>query len=261
VKLTLICVVGLLLSLRIFADEIGIFYALEQDWDRIKTQAQSVNGMTKVGSRSIETVRLGAHQVYGVKMGAGVVESAVSAQALLSRFRCDLAISLGPIGSLVEDLKVGQWCQVTNVVAYQKGTQTRSAFQRGERTQFALPFPNWVKEMVLENSLKKITVASGEAFIASERFRNELRDSTQAQAVDMNLFGLLSVLESYQLPHIALRVVSDLADDAASEDFKQFIAQYKGEGGNRVAQLITNLPPNPNSPDTYPALKKLLETK
>ncbi|MBX7157882.1 MAG: 5'-methylthioadenosine/S-adenosylhomocysteine nucleosidase [Verrucomicrobiae bacterium] len=260
-KLALILSVGLFLSWRIWADEIAVFYALERDWDQIKAQAQSVNGATKVGNRSIETVRLGAHQVYGVKMGAGVVESAISAQALLSRFRCDLAISLGPIGALLDDLKVGQWCLVTNVVAYQKGTQTGSAFQRGERAEFVLPFPSWVKEMVLENELKKITVASGEAFIASERFRNELRDSTQAQAVDMNLFGLLSVLESYAVPHVALRVVSDKADDAASEDFKKFVERYKGEGGDRVVQLITNLPPNPNSPDSYPSLKKLLNAK
>ena len=113
---------------QILADEIGVFYALEQDWEQLKAQAQAVEDSVRVGSRSIETLKLGAHQVYGIKMGAGVVESAISAQALLSRFRCDLAISLGPIGALTDDLKVGQWCLVTNVVAYQKGTQTRSAF-------------------------------------------------------------------------------------------------------------------------------------
>ena len=100
-------------------------------------------------------------------------------------------------------------------------------------------------------------------FIASEQFRKELQEKTQAQAVDMNLFGLLSALESYSsaygLPHIALRVVSDDADDSAAQDFKKFVTNYKGMGGAIVAQLITNLPSNPNSPDTYPALKKLLK--
>ena len=114
-------VLGLILfCAKTRADEIAVFYALERDWDQLKAQAQSVEKSTKVGNRSIEAVRSGAHQVYGIKLGAGVVESAISAQALLSRFRCDLAISLGPIGSLSDDLKVGQWCQVTNVVAYQK---------------------------------------------------------------------------------------------------------------------------------------------
>lgn len=253
---------GFIMLVESRADEIGMFYALERDWERLKAQSQSV-GVTKVGNRSIETVKLGAHQVYGVKMGAGVVESAISGQALLSRFRCDLAISLGPIGALSDELKVGQWCLVTNVVAYQKGTQTRSTFQSGEKTQFTLGFPEWVKETVLEDALtlKKISVASGETFIASESFREELQAKTQAQAVDMNLFGLLSVLESYQVPHIALRIVSDAANDSASQDFKTFLTKYAGEGGELVAQLITNLPPNPKSPDSYPALQKLLKTK
>ena len=257
--------IGLFLASS-WGDEIGVFYALEQDWGKLKSQAQYI-GITKVGNRSIETIRLGSHQIYGIKMGAGVVESAISAQALLGRFRCDLAISLGPIGALSDELKIGQWCLITNVVAYQKGTQTRAAFQASEKSYYSLPFPARLKEAGVENSLKlkKISVASGEMFIASESFQKELQEKTQAQAVDMNLFGLLSAFTSYAsaqgLPHIALRVVSDEANDSATQDFKTFVASYKGEGGATVAQLITNLPSNPNSPDTYPTLRKMLKSQ
>ena len=54
------------------------------------------------------------------------------------------------------------------------------------------------------------------------------------------------------------RVASDCADDNASEDFKKFVADYDGAGGKAVAEIIKNLPPNPNSPEAYPNLRKIL---
>ena len=63
----------------------------------------------KIGERAIQVVSLGKHKVYAIKMGSGAVETAVSAQALLARFRCDRAYSLGPVGALSDELTIGKW--------------------------------------------------------------------------------------------------------------------------------------------------------
>lgn len=74
----------------------------------------------------------------------------------------------------------------------------------------------------------------------------------------MNLFGLVTVCADHRLPLVGWRIVSDHANDIASEDFKKFVANYGGAGGKAVAEIIKNLPTNPNSLDAYPNLRKIL---
>ena len=75
----------------------------------------------------------------------------------------------------------------------------------------------------------------------------------------MNLFGLLTVCAGHHLSLINWRIVSDKADDKAGEDFRKFTETYDGAGGKALAELIRNLPPNPNSAESYPELNKLLK--
>ena len=103
-----------------------------------------------------------------------------------------------------------------------------------------------------------IKVASGEVFVASDQYRAQLHQMTGAETVDMNLSGLLAVCADHQVPIYAWRIASDRADDHASEDFRKFVATYDGAGGRAIAEIISNLPANPNAADSYPNLKKFL---
>jgi nucleoside phosphorylase len=94
--------------------------------------------------------------------------------------------------------------------------------------------------------------------VASDSYRTQLHETTGTDAVDMNLFGLLTVCADHQVPVHCWRIVSDRADDNASEDFKKFVATYDGAGGKAVAEIIASLPANPNSPESYPHLEKIL---
>lgn len=248
-----------LLPLRGAAETIAFFYALDQDFQTLKTNAVPMGNPMKVGSRSIATLQLQTHRVYAVKMGSGAVETAASAQALLARVRCDIAFSTGPVGALSDALPIGSWHGVTNFTAYQKGAWTVNGFQptaaspmTSETNAQALKLP----ALFITNA--PITVASGEMFVASSSQRQQLRDSTGADAVDMNLFGLTTVCADHRVPLFCWRVVSDKADDNASEAFKKFAASYDGAGGQAVAAIITNLPVNSNSPAAYPNLLKAL---
>ena len=75
----------------------------------------------------------------------------------------------------------------------------------------------------------------------------------------MNLFGLLTVLQSHKIEGIHLRIPSDKADSKASEDFRNFTEKYQGEGGKLVAQIIRALPEDRTSPDAHKALRNLFK--
>ena len=104
----------------------------------------------------------------------------------------------------------------------------------------------------------QLSVASGETFISTAAERDRLRTTTQADAVDMNSFGLASVCADHGVPLFSWKVISDRADENAAESFRAFVAAYAGEGGRWVAEAILALPANPNDPSSYPAIDRLL---
>ena len=88
--------------------------------------------------------------------------------------------------------------------------------------------------------------------------RDRLQALTQADAVDMNSYGLALVCADHGVPLFSWKIISDRADEEAAETFKAFTANYSGEGGKALAEVLQSLPPNPNDPSSYPAIEKFL---
>lgn len=258
-KLLLILFLGIVGLVR--ADDIALLYALDADLAEFKEVAQERGQPTLIGSRSIRRFQLANHTIYAVKMGSGAVETAASAQALLTRFPCDRVFSIGPAGALSDELIVGSWYRARCVVACQRGTEDAAGFILSKVATYALPW-NTLTANTTSNQLMDapfVTLASGEEFVASESRRARIRSLAKADAIDMNTFGLSLVCNDHNIPLYVWRVVSDLANEQASEDFRAYVTNYKGEGGRAIASLISSIPPNPNTVDSYPALRQFLE--
>lgn len=103
-----------------------------------------------------------------------------------------------------------------------------------------------------------ISVASGELFISTTSERERVRAISQADAVDMNSFGLALVCADHGVPLFSWKIISDGADENAAGDFRAFVAGYAGAGGRALAEIIRALPANPNDPATYPAIHRML---
>lgn len=242
------------------ADDTALFYALDADFEALKKAADGPARVSQAAGRSSARLQFGAQTVHAIKMGSGAVETALSAQALLTRVRCDRAFSIGPVGALTEESAPGSWRRVSEIVAYQHGSWLTSGFQRGKDAAMTLD-ANAIRDLTLPEAWKEaapLRVASGEMFIASASQRTKLAAETGAQCVDMNLFGLARACADHRLPLVCWRIVSDRADDRAGEDFKAFTAQYDGSGGRWLAETIRKLPLNPNSATSYPALRELI---
>lgn len=239
-------------------DTIAFFYALDADLQGLKTAAQEMGQSVSVGTRSIQRLRLGSHTIYAVKMGSGAVETAASAQALLARNHCDWAFSLGPAGALTDIVVPGSWYRVSRIIAWQHGSSASvspSDFPSWNTDWVKLPATNVPPPL---GTASNLAVASGEQFISTTGDRDRLQALAQADAVDMNGYGLALVCADHGVPLFSWKIVSDRADEEAAEMFKAFIAVYSGEGGRALAEIIRSLPPNPNDPSSYPAIEKAL---
>jgi nucleoside phosphorylase len=254
----LLCAFICLLAVSTQADTIAFCYALDKDFQTLKAGARSIGQPSKVGCHSLAVLQIASHRVYAVKMGSGAVETATSVQALLARVPCDRAFSVGPVGAISDQIQTGRWYRVESIVCYQKGSWTKTGFQLSANANLTNNSTSPTNLPRLFQNIKGITVASGEIFVASDNYRDVLRETTGAEAVDMNLFGLTTVCAEHHLPLTSWRVVSDHADNNASEDFKKFVANYDGAGGKAVAEIIKHLPANLNSPSAYPNINKIL---
>ncbi|MDD5198379.1 MAG: hypothetical protein PHC88_01125 [Terrimicrobiaceae bacterium] len=247
---------------HLYGSEIVYFYALDADLSAFKAQVDAVVPSKNVLGSTVTTMKLGGHHIYALKMGSGCMQTAVAAAIVLSRFPCDLAISTGPAGRLSNQLSVGECVRIADVVEYQKGSQSQAGFVLGKDASTVLspefPIPEATPQMLKD--CRSIRLASGELFIASNVFRERLRETTKAQAVDMNLGGLVNVCAKVGVPLLAWKVVSDSADNSASTDFQEFVKRYRGEAGTMAAKLIKLLPKNPNDPENHSNLKSLLDS-
>jgi adenosylhomocysteine nucleosidase len=243
-----------------FCAEVAFFYALEQDFDGFRREAGTPLRTQRVGTRSVATFSIGSHRVHAVRMGAGNVETAASAQALLANRRVDVAISVGPVGALRNGIEPGDWGAVAEVVAYQRGTQSASGFALSPRARWGREsFSARGREHFVPEPVRQSwRVASGDVFVACGNMRQELAKRWEADVVDMNLCGLLSVCADHGVGLTAWRVVSDKADDDASQDFEDFLKSYDGVGGKWVADWVRSLPADPADARSYESLRGLM---
>ncbi len=236
-----VCVILVLAAVDSRGARVGYFYALEADVAALREEAGGSGRMAKVGGTEVEFLQVGGHEVVAAEMGAGDVVAAVSVASVLAKYPCNLVISTGPVGALDAKAKLGGWFRVERVVAYQKGTEDSEGFSLARAATFAVDLPGDVKL----SKMKRLVVASGEIFSTSDAFRDALRERTNADAIDMNLFGLVVACRSFDVPMMALRVVSDRAGDDAGAEFGRFSRDYDGEGGRRAVEVIRGLAAKP----------------
>ncbi len=249
-----------LLAATALGDTIAVFYALDQDLAVLLREAGSEAQVARVGSRSLRRFKLGGHDIAAVRMGSGCVETAASAQALLARTRCDIALSVGPAGALTADAEPGAWYRVNRIVAWQRGTSGTEGSRLSNGSEWSLPgSPLVADDARLFSLAKQMSLASGEAFLASGEARAAVRALSGASLVDMNSFGLAVVCADHGIPLYIWRIVSDRADESASEAFRHFSETYAGEGGRALAAWIASLPAGTHSAITYPAIRRLIE--
>lgn len=250
------------------AAEVGLLYALEEDWKSFAFKAGGSPQVRTSGQRQIFVLQAGPHRVRAVKMGSGNVETAVSVTALLATGRCDWVISLGPCGGLAPELTPGRLVLATRMAAWQAspggpvvplpfpaplapllpevvdqpGTFTFSAGGKGADLQWA-----------------GVRVASGERFV--EAAEDRAAASAVGQVVEMNLAGAVGALNNYNVPGLHLRVISDRADADAKQNFAAFLTSYDGKLGSMAYDLILASKPDPTAPTTYPTLRELVQPR
>jgi adenosylhomocysteine nucleosidase len=82
------------------------------------------------------------------------------------------------------------------------------------------------------------TIASGDSFVASPRYRDELALRWSASAVEMEGAAVCGVAERYGRPWLIVRALSDRAGVESSIDFEAFVASAAATSAGVVRTLL-----------------------
>ena len=225
----------------LWGGNVAWFYALDSDKAAFESSSGPPTRTTTLpGGTVVSEYRVGPHKIVAAKMGSGCVSTAVTVARVLALNPVDRVISTGPAGGIGDLVKRGDWLIIGEVTAWQQGRageggrifSAEHAVKRVGTILTDWPAGEW-------QTMQEVKLVSGEVFVASSEKRGELAREFQAQIVEMNSFGLLAALEGTNTKVLILRVVSDLADEQASEDFSRVSKNRKGRrraNGRRIGQ-------------------------
>jgi len=141
----------------------------------------------------------------------GKVSAAMTLTKVLEQYSIDTIINIGLAGNLSPHLEFGDVVIVTHTVEHD------GLIEGDEEAQKRL-YPLFDLVTVEHPELKYGTLVSGDQFIASGTTREALQ-AKGGQLVDMEWAALAKVAHHYKIPLIALKVISDNADNHAQHDF------------------------------------------
>ncbi|MBR0464107.1 MAG: 5'-methylthioadenosine/adenosylhomocysteine nucleosidase [Clostridia bacterium] len=209
---------------------IGILGAMAVEVDALKQtceqkQEKVCAGMTFVSGQ------LGGQSVVIVQCGIGKVNAAACTQLLISIYSPDLVINVGVGGSLSDNLHYGDIAVATKCVQHDVDTTALGDPIGFVSTVNTVYFPcDEGASQRLANQIQKTqgvnvvsgVIATGDQFVSSVDLKRKIVSNFDAICCDMESGAIAQVCSLNRVPFVALRAISDHADDDSETDFPRF---------------------------------------
>lgn len=230
---------------------IGIVAALHQEINELLTllsDAQCVH----IGSRDFWTGHLDGHAVVVVLSRIGKVAAASTTTVLITQFNVRAVVFAGVAGALAPGVAVGdvvvstdllqhdvdasplfpRWeIPLTGMARFPADAALADGLQQSASAVLADPHALLGADVMQAFGIgapqvHRGLIVSGDRFVCTSAESAVLRTALpDALAVEMEGAAVAQVCHEWSMPFAAIRTISDRADDAASVDFAQFIAQ------------------------------------
>ena len=224
---------------------IGIIGAMAMEIETIAGQMEEKQTQTLAGM-AFTTGKLAGVPCVVVQCGAGKVNAAMCAQALLLMFHPEKIINIGVAGGIGPGVHIGDLVVADRVVQYDYDTTAigeplaylsrvnRSDIPCDEALSAAL---RTAAPGVYAGTVHTGCVATGDRFVADGSFGLALGDRFGAIACEMEGGSIGQVCWLNGVPFAVLRAISDNANEEGSVDFNAF-ARESAEKSQRLLQQV-----------------------
>jgi len=204
---------------------IAIVTAMAEETLPILKKLGNVVDENTISGVYVRKIQLSNDTIYLSTSGVGEIKAAMAVQLLVDLFDVEIVLNFGFVGALNENLNVSEIVIPNKVCHYQfdisklNGTEIG---QYGDKEDRYLRLDTSLIDLVLaatKKDIKEVTVASGDKFVSSLEDKQRLVKEFKCDICEMELAGITLACERNNLPLLSIKVVSDKADNSATESF------------------------------------------
>ena len=225
---------------------LGLISAMKVEMELLAAALE--NGQTEqVGGVEFQTGSLWGHEVVLSVCGAGKVNAALCAQAMILQYHPDAVMNLGVAGSLSSKVSIGDVVVGTYAVQHDMDTSPLGdppGFISGINL-LRLPLSE-----ILQNKLRRALaalpdirgvfggIATGDQFLHDALRRDHVREQFDALCCEMEGGAVAHVCHVNSVPCAIVRAISDNADGGSDVDFLKFVKQAADHSVRLVKRFL-----------------------
>lgn len=183
--------------------------------------------------------------------GVGKVNAAMYTQAMIDFFGTDTIINIGVAGSTDDNVKIGDLVIGTEYF-YHDFDCTEAGYVIGQipalrDVKFIAP-QNLVelafekaKNVLDDNKIFKGIIATGDIFVAKKSLKDSIKQNFNSLCCEMESCAIVHTCHLNDVKYLALRSISDNANEDADVDFETFVIESSKVVKNIILDIIKEI--------------------
>ncbi len=223
---------------------IAIITAMAEETLPILEKLGNVVAENTIAGVTVRQIETEGNTIYLATSGVGEIKAALTVQVLKDLFDIEAVLNFGFVGALNPQLSIGELVICKRVCHYQFDVTLidtdRLVGQYGGMKDNFYYLNAGLIHNVLHNigkQLRLVSVASGDKFVAGKEMKEQLYDGFNCDICEMELAGLAIACERNEIPLFSMKVVSDKADESASESFESVVSR----GMSKYEELLPSI--------------------
>lgn len=183
-------------------------------------------------------------EIVAMHCGIGKVNAALAASALIYRFGCDVILNAGLSGAVSgvrrEELVAGSTyveCDFDlTAIGYDLGVKPdeESVRKADEKLlEYALSLSGY--------HVKQGALGTGDIFLSDSVKKNMYKEKFGIVAFDMETAAIAAVCDKNSVPFLSVRKISDDADDASGEDYREMNNREEAVLAKVISKIIEKI--------------------
>jgi len=178
----------------------------------------------------------------------GCAFSTLTASILLEHFKCEKLLFSGVAGAINDKLNIGDLIYATKLAKHDLDI-TVFGHPHGfvpEGKVFIYPDSDLIdisKDVASSKSIdiKGGVIATGDQFIHSSEKKEWIKETFNADAIEMEGYSVALVCDALKVPFFILRAISDSANSDASFDFDEFLEKSAKVSAEFILDMVEKI--------------------
>jgi len=206
--------------------KIGMLVAMEID--AVLLRYGKAEKTEDIGTMQVLFYSMEGYELILIHSGVGELAAAAATQLLITHYGCELIVNFGVVGGLTQEMTLAKTCIVTRVVHYDFDISGLDPVEPGRYPQLPdvyIPLDQELieKALKIEPSLKCVTVASADKFVAGEENKKALHEKWDADICEMEAAAVALQCWRNRIPCLMIKCVSDAIQGGGDEFYREVL--------------------------------------